>query len=69
MGAAIFYTLSFMFALGILILLPKTNKKLNIIVDVMFSYITILNLTAFIAFLINIAGISISLISMGIINS
>lgn len=65
MVAAAFYVLSFIFAVSMLIVLPKTRKKINIIVDVMFSYVTVLNIAAFVTFFINILGISVSLVSMG----
>lgn len=64
MVAAAFYVLSFIFAVSMLVVLPKTSKKVNIIIDVMFSYVTVLNVAAFIAFLVNIIGVSVSLISM-----
>lgn len=67
MAAAGFYVLSFIFAVSMLVLLPKRSNKLNIIIDTMFSYVTVLNVAAFIAFIINIVGISITLISMGVI--
>lgn len=67
MVAAAFYVVSFLFAVSMLVLLPKISKKINIIVDVMFSYVTILNVAAAIAFVINIIGVSISNVSMGII--
>lgn len=67
MATAVFYIISFIFAVSMLVLLPKTSKKINSIVDVMFSYVTVLNVAALAAFLINIAGISISLVSMGMI--
>ena len=67
MVAAAFYVLSFIFAVSMLVVLPKTRKKINIIVDVMFSYVTVLNVAAFITFFINILGISVSLVSIPLI--
>ena len=67
MVAAIFYVISFIFAVSMAVLFPKKGEKINIIVDVMFSYVTVLNVTILIAFIINAAGISISLTSMGLI--
>lgn len=67
MVAAVFYVVSFIFAVSMLVLLPKAKEKINAIVDVMFSYVTVLNIAALIAFLINVVGISISLISMGVV--
>lgn len=65
MVTSVFYIVSFVFAVAMLVLLPKTEKKMNVIVDVMFSYITILNVAALLALLINLIGIPISQISMG----
>lgn len=67
MVAAAFYILSFLFAVSMLVFLPKANKKINIIIDVMFSYVTILNVAALAAFLADVAGVFISLVSMGAI--
>lgn len=67
MATAVFYIVSFIFAVGMMILTPKKEKKINFIVDVMFSYVTVLNIAALVALLINIVGISISLVSMGAI--
>ena len=67
MATAIFYLVSFIFAVSMMVLLPKRSKKINIIVDVMFSYVTVLNVTSLIAFAINTIGIIISPVSMGAI--
>lgn len=67
MAAAIFYLISFIFAVSMMVLLPKKSKKINIIVDVMFSYVTVLNVTSLIAFVINAIGVIISPVSMGAI--
>lgn len=67
MAAAVFYIVGFIFAVSMLVLLPKKGRKINLIVDVMFSYVTVLNMVALIAFIINTIGIGISLASMGAI--
>ena len=45
MAAAIFYLISFIFAVSMMVLLPKKSKKINIIVDVMFSCATVVGNT------------------------
>lgn len=67
MLAAVLYLISFVFAVSILVLLPKADRRLNLLSDILFSYVTVLNVTAFLAFLINTAGIVISLYSMSAI--
>ncbi|MBQ9926626.1 MAG: hypothetical protein IJO65_01490 [Lachnospiraceae bacterium] len=46
-------------------LLPKKEQKINAVTDVMFAYVTILCVTSLLAFLINLLGVPINLLSMG----
>lgn len=62
---AIFYIASFFFAVIMIALLPKKEQKINAVTDVMFAYVTILCVTSLLAFLINLLGVPINLLSMG----
>lgn len=62
---AIFYIASFFFAVIMITLLPKKEQKINAVTDVMFAYVTTLCVTSLLAFLINLLGVPINLLSMG----
>lgn len=62
---AIFYIISFLGAVMAFMLLPRTTEKKNLLVGVMVSYVCMLSIGAFGAFLINTAGIKVQLWSMG----
>lgn len=67
MAEAVFYVLTFAAALAALTVCPKTEKKMNLVAGIMFSYVTVLCIGAFGALIINIAGLPVCLASMGIV--
>jgi len=67
MAEAIFYVLTFVAAVGALTVCPKAVKKMNLLVSLMVSYVTVLCIGALGALILNISGIPVCLPSMGII--
>lgn len=64
---AIFYVISFLGALGAIVMYPKTEKKINVIMNVMFSYVTLLCIGALSAFCMSVMRIAITPYSMSIV--
>ena len=62
---AVFYVVSFFFAVIMMTLLPTKEQKINAITDIMFAYVTVLCVTSSLAFLINLLGVPVNLLSMG----
>lgn len=65
MAGALVYVISFIFSVSMLVLFPKKQDKVNFIVDGMFSYVTVLCVASFFAFLLNLIKVPITLFSMG----
>lgn len=67
MAEASFYVIMFVIAVAALTICPKLSEKMNLLVSMMFSYVTVLCIGALGAFLINAVGIPIRLMAMGAI--
>lgn len=65
MAEAVFYVIMFVAAVAALTICPRLSEKMNLLVSIMFSYVTVLCIGALGAFLINAAGIPIRLLTMG----
>ena len=67
MAEAAFYVIMFAIAVTALAICPKLSEKVNLLVSIMFSYVTVLCIGALGAFVINAIGIPIRLLTMGIV--
>ena len=67
MAEAFFYVFTFAAAVAALTVCPKTEKKMNLMVGIMTSYVTVLCIGAVGALAIHISGIPVCLPSMGVV--
>lgn len=65
MAETAFYVIMFVTAVAVLTIWPKLPEKMNLLVSIMFSYVTVLCIGALGALLMNAAGIPIRLLTMG----
>ncbi len=65
MIGAIFYIVSFIFAVSLLVLLPKRKEPASLFVDILFSYVTVLCVATVPVFVLNFVGIPINQFLIG----
>lgn len=65
MAQAAFYVIMFVMAVTSLAICPKSSEKMNLLVSIMFSYVTVLCMGALGALLINAVGMPVCLLTMG----
>lgn len=65
MAEAVFYVIMFVIAVAALTFCPKLPEKMNLLVNIMFAYVTVICIGALGAIIINMAGIPINLLTMG----
>ena len=67
MAESAFYLLTFVIAVSVLTICPKLTEKMNFLVGIMMSYVTVLCVGALGAFLMNAAKVTIRILTMGIV--